>query len=447
MENRKILSSVFSPLLLFALILAMFSSGCATYGGAADRPPLMGGDSDNGDVAASPVPIAPPESVGLSSERLLRIDKWMQNEIDQKRKAGMVMIVARHGKVAYHKAFGFKDIEAGTKMTTDTIFRLASMTKPITSAALLTLYEEGKFQLSDPLEKYIPAFKDVKVFAGIDDKGEMILETPKRKITIHDVFRHTPGYGGGPPNSPMGKAYREAGAEMSKVNSLKEYVERLATVPLAYHPGEKWIYGPSHEIQAYLCEIFSGVPFDKYVQTNILKPLGMKDTVFGVPKELASRFASIHTIGKDGLQVAKPMAGMGDDMFNRIPSGGGGLSSTSTDYFQFAQMLLNGGKLGNVRILGKKTVELMRSNHLPPGVLLPPLQGESGYGLGVYVILDPVVDENIGSAGNFGWGGAHLLYTIIDPKEDMVVLFFTAFRGDWNIIENFQTLVYQAIVD
>jgi CubicO group peptidase (beta-lactamase class C family) len=174
----------------------------------------------------------------------------------------------------------------------------------------------------------------------------------------------------------------------------------------------------------------------------------MKDTVFGVPKDLAGRFASIHTIGKDGLQVVQPPEGMSDSVFNRIPSGGGGLSSTSTDYFQFAQMLLNGGKLGDVRILGKKTVELMRTNNLPPGVILPPLQGESGYGLGVYVILDPAHDEeNIGSAGNFGWGGAHLLYTIIDPKEDMVALFFTQFRGDWNIIENFQTLVYQSIID
>jgi CubicO group peptidase (beta-lactamase class C family) len=381
------------------------------------------------NLNAQSLKVVSPESVGLSTERLWRIDKYMQGEIDQKRKAGMVVLVARHGSVAYHKAFGFKNIESGTKMTTDTIFRLASMTKPITSAALLTLYEEGKFQLSDPLEKYIPAFKDVKVFAGFDNNGAMILEAPKRKITIHDVFRHTPGFGNAD-GSPVGKLYREAGVEMSKVNSLKEYVERLATVPLLYHPGERWVYGPSHEVQAYLAEYFSGMPFDKYVQKSVLQPLGMKDTVFGVPKELVSRFANIHTIGKDGLQVAQPLGGMTDDMFNRIPSGGGGLSSTSTDYFQFAQMLLNGGKLGDVRILGKKTVELMRSNHLPPGVILPPAQGDSGYGLGVYVILDPAQDENLGSAGNFGWGGAHLLYTIIDPKEDMVALFFTQFRGD-----------------
>jgi len=407
------------------------------------------------NLNAKDLNVVSPESVGLSSERLSRIDNIMQEALDQKRNAGMVVLVARHGSVAYHKAYGFADIESGTKMATDNIFRLASMTKPITSVALLTLYEEGKFQLSDPLEKYLPVFKDVKVFAGLDEKGEVILEEPKRKITIHDVFRHTPGFGSGGPGSPLGKLYREAGVDMGKVNSLKEYVDRLATVPLLYHPGDRWVYGPSHDVQGYLVEYFSGMPFDKYVQTRICEPLGMKDTVFGVPKELLSRFANIYTLGPDGLQAANmPGSSRSDDMFNRIPSGGGGLSSTSTDYFHFAQMLLNGGKLDNARILGRKTVEFMRSNHLPPAVpkVGPLFFGEeAAYGLGIYVIVDPARTGRLGSPGNFGWGGATGTYTIIDPEEDLVVLFFMQHWGrnmnDFYVIEQFQTLVYQAVID
>ena len=402
------------------------------------------------NLNAKDLKVVSPESVGLSSERLSRMDKVMQGEIDQKRKAGIVVLIARHGSIAYHKAFGFADIESGTKMETDKLFRLYSMTKPITTVALLTLYEEGKFQLSDPLEKYIPAFKGVKVFAGFDNKGAMILEEPKRKITIHDVMRHTAGFGygmGG--DSPMTKAYHEAGIDFDKLDSLKELVEKLATVPLLYQPGERWEYSVSHDVQAYLVEYFSGMSFDKYVQTRILQPLGMKDTVFGVPKEYVSRYTTNYGPGKGGglEAIDKPESGR-YARYTDHPFGGLSLSSTSTDYFLFSQMLLNGGKLDNVRILGKKTVELMRSNNLPPAVPnLGSMYGGSAYGLGVYVLLSPAQDENLGSPGNFGWSGAATTYVIIDPKEDLVALFFTQFMGDFSIVKSFQTLVYQSIVD
>jgi CubicO group peptidase (beta-lactamase class C family) len=403
------------------------------------------------NLNAKELKVVSPESVGLSSERLSRIDKVMQEEIDQKKKAGMVVLVARHGSIAYHNAFGFADIESGAKMDTDKLFRLYSMTKPITSVALLTLYEEGKFQLSDPLEKYIPAFKDVKVFAGFNDKGEMVLEEPKRKITIHDVMRHTAGfqYGMGD-DSPVGKAYSEAGIDFAKLDSLKELVDKLAKAPLLYHPGERWVYSVSHDVQAYLVEYFSGMPFDKYVQTRILQPLGMKDTVFGIPKEYLSRYTTNYGPGKDGglAPIDKPETSS-YARYTEHPFGGLGLSSTSTDYFLFAQMLLNQGKLDNVRILGRKTVELMRSNNLPPAIPnLGPIYGDKAYGLGVYVLLDPAQDENLGSHGNFGWGGAAATYTIIDPKEDLVMLFFSQFMpNDFNTIYKCQTLVYQSIVD
>ncbi len=218
----------------------------------------------------------------------------MQDMIDNKKTGGIVVLIARKGKVVHHKAFGYADIESGTKLTTDCLFRLWSMTKPITSVALLTLFEQGKFKLTDPLELYIPAFKDVKVFEGFDDKGNMNLVAPKRKITIQDVFRHTAGFSYGDGEGAVDKAYREAGMDLTKLESLTELVEKLAKLPLLYHPGEKWVYSLAHDVQAYLVEYFSGMPFDKYCAEKIFKPLGMKDTVTGIPREYASRFPVVY---------------------------------------------------------------------------------------------------------------------------------------------------------
>jgi CubicO group peptidase (beta-lactamase class C family) len=392
-----------------------------------------------------------PETLGLSSERLARIDKAMQEDIDQKKTGGIVVLIARHGTIAYHKAFGMADIESGKKMQTDSLFRLYSMTKPVTSAALLTLYEEGKFQLSDPLEKYIPAFKNVKVFVKTDDKGAMVLEEPRRKITIQDVFRHTAGFGyGGSDDSPVSKAYRDAGIDFAKLDSLKELVDKLATVPLLYHPGERWVYSVAHDVQAYLVEYFSGMRFDQYVQSKIIKPLGMKDAVFGIPKEYISRYTTNYGPKKEGgIQPIDKPESSNYARYQDHPFGGLSLSSTTMDYFRFAQMLLNRGELGDVRILGKKTVELMTANNLPPQI--PEIGGISpgtGYGLGVSSLISPAMAANLGSQGNFGWGGAATTSVIIDPKEDLVALYFTQLMmGDMSIVGRFQTLVYQAIID
>jgi CubicO group peptidase (beta-lactamase class C family) len=407
------------------------------------------------NFAAMDVKVVAPESVGLSSERLARLDKAMQDHIDQKKTAGIVMLVARHGSIAYHKAFGMADIQSGKKMKTDSLFRLYSMTKPITSVALLTLYEEGKFQLTDPLEKYIPAFKDVKVFAGLDGKGEMILETPKRKIAIQDVFRHTAGFSYGAGDTPVDKAYQQAGIDGAKIDSLKELVDKLAKQPLLYQPGERWVYSFAHDVQAYLVEYFSGMRFDKYVQTRVLLPLGMTDTVFGVPQNYISRYTTNYGPAKEGgLQpIDKPESGEYARFTDR-PFGGHSLSSTAMDYFLFSQMLLNKGKLGSTRILGRKTVELMTSNNLPPQIsdLELPMGlgaiGGTGYGLGVSVLRDPAQLGNMGSSGQFGWGGAATTWVIIDPKEDMISLFFTQYMPvDINLLNRFQTLVYQALID
>ena len=402
------------------------------------------------NLAAEEVKVVSPESVGLSSARLERLSKAMQEDIDQKKTGGIVVLIARHGSIAYHKAFGYADIESGKKMQTDSLFRLYSMTKPVTSTALLTLYEEGKFQLNDPLEKYIPAFKGVKVYVKTDEKGSMIFEEPKRKITIQDVFRHTAGFGyGGADDSPVNKAYREAGIDFAKMDSLKELVDKLATVPLLYHPGERWVYSVAHDVQAYLVELFSGMRFDKYVQSKILQPLGMKDAVFGIPKEYVNRYTTNYGPKKEGgiQPIDKPESSNYARYYDH-PFGGLSLSSTTTDYFLFAQMLLNRGKLNNVRVLGRKTVELMTSNNLPPQIPDIGILAGVGYGLGVSSLISPALASNLGSQGNFGWGGAATTQVIIDPKEDLIALYFTQFMpSDFSVIGRFQTLVYQAIAD
>jgi CubicO group peptidase (beta-lactamase class C family) len=402
-----------------------------------------------GTSAAGDAKVVVPESVGLSSERLERLSRAMQEDIDQKKTGGIVVLIARHGSIAYHKAFGMADIESGRKMQTDSLFRLYSMTKPVTSAALLTLYEEGKFQLSDPLEKYIPAFKNVKVFVKIDKNGQMILEKPKRKITIQDVFRHTAGFSYGFGDTPVDKAYQKAGLDFSRLDSLKELVDKLATCPLLYQPGEKWVYSLAHDVQAYLVEYFSGMRFDKYVQSKIVQPLAMKDAVFGIPKEYVSRYTTNYGPKKEGgiQPIDKPESSI-YARYAEHPFGGLSLSSTTMDYFRFAQMLLNRGQLDNMRILSRKTVELMTANNLPPQIPDIGMSGGTGYGLGVSSLISPAMAANLGSQGNFGWGGAATTHVIIDPKEDLVALYFTQLMpSDMSVIGRFQTLVYQAIVD
>ena len=417
---------------------------------------------------AAELPSAKPADVGLSAERLARLEAGMQAEVDSGRKAGIVTLIVRHGRVAELKAYGMAERESNTPMKTDSLFRLYSMTKPITSVALLMLYEEGKFQLSDPLEKYIPAFKDVKVFAGMDG-ANMRLDAPKRKPTIHDVFRHTAGfsYGFGP--SPVDQAYQKNGLNFGTVESLKQLVaEKLPQMPLLYQPGEQWVYSVSHDVQAYLVEYFSGMPFDQFCRERIFKPLGMKDAVFGVPKEYVSRYTAnygakdpgnpaaglVRVETREGVpppdSKAGPFGGYG--RYTTIPFGGLSLSSTAMDYALFAQMLVNGGELNGVRLLGKKTVELMTTNNLPPnipGIGFAPGTGSSatGYGLGVSVLLDPALAENLGSKGNFGWAGAASTWVAMDPKEDMVLLLMSqSMAQDPNFAPHFQTLVYQALV-
>lgn len=406
-------------------------------------------------AVAAPLPEAVPADVGLSAGRLAVLDAAMQARIDARDKAGIVVLVAKDGKVAHHEAFGLADVETREPMRRDSIVRLHTMTKPITSVALLTLYEQGKFQLSDPLDRYIPAMANLRVFTGVDAAGNITTEPPRRKPTIHDVFRHTGGFSYGTGTSPVDRVYQQLGIDNARAASLREMIaEKLPLAPLLYHPGDQWVYSVSHDIQAYLVEHLSGMPFDEYLERTIFGPLGMEDTSFGLSRDSA-RETSIY--GPDGngalrrIEDGRGRRAPGDaDTYARFagtPFGGTGLSSTAMDYARFAQMLVNGGELDGVRILGRKTVELMASNHLPPAVgQLSGRNAGNGYGLGVIVLVDPPLSGNLGSVGQFGWAGAATTWVIMDPKEKMVSLLFAQHMPiDFPFAYTWQTLVYQTI--
>src|SRR5687768_5673960 len=309
-------------------------------------------------VPAADLPSAAPDTVGMSSARLARIDAMIEAEVTAGKLPGMVVAVARRGKVVYQKAIGVANRETREPLRADAMFRLYSMTKPVASVGLLTLYEQGKFRLTDPLDRYLPQFANMKVYKGVDAAGKPILAAPSRKPTIHDAFRHTLGLASGLGQSPVDALYREAGISMAALDSLAQEIDKLGTVPLLYDPGERWVYGLGHDVQARLIEVFSGMPYAEYLQRTIFGPLAMRDTVFGVPAARKGRFPLVYSARPDGTLApdnADAYARYTDHHFGTLS-----LSGTAPDYIRFAQMLLNGGDLDGVRILGTKTVELMR---------------------------------------------------------------------------------------
>jgi len=400
-------------------------------------------------ASAAELPRGTPESVGMSSERLDRLDALTHGWVDEGRIAGVVTLVARRGRVIHLDAYGMADIENRKPMAEDTFFRLFSMTKPVTSVALLTLYEEGRFQLDDPLSDYLPAFADVQVAAGVDDDGNAILEAPRRAPTMTDVFRHTAGfsYGSGP--APVQALYQSANLYGS--DSLETLVDKLADIPLVYQPGTQWVYSFSHDVQARLVEVLSGMPFETYVRRRIFEPLGMDDVLFGLPDALADRFANTYSPNQRGRLEASDTPE--NTSYDTAPFGGTSLSGHVMDYARFAQMLVNSGELDGIRILSPRTVDLMDTNHLPEGVhRLGPdgsISRGEGYGLGVRVVTDAAAAENLTSAGTFGWSGAAGTHFFVDRKEDLIGLFMIQRQGQGggNMSARFETMVYQAIVE
>jgi CubicO group peptidase (beta-lactamase class C family) len=390
-----------------------------------------------------------PVKAGMSTERLERLDEHFHRYVDEGRISGVVTYIVRRGQVVHEDAYGLADIAAKRPMSQDSYFYLYSMTKPVTSVALLILYEEGKFQLDDPLAKYLPEMADLKLYAG-EGSGSMTLKDPARQPTIHDVFRHTAGFlYGAAGDRGIDRAYSEA-ALMN--GTLSELTRKLGKIPLAYEPGTQWIYSVSHDVQARLVEVLSGMPFDQFAQKRIFDPLGMKETVFGRPDALKDQFAVIYGGSQQGR--LQPTGALDQPGAATRVLGGLSLSSTAADYARFAQMLVNSGELDGVRILSRKTVDLMDMNHLPPGVTRGAagggVAGGEGYGLGVRVVTDPAAAGNLTSVGTFGWSGAAGTHFFVDREEDLVAVFMIQSMGGTggaSMSDEFETLVYQAIVD
>jgi CubicO group peptidase (beta-lactamase class C family) len=400
-----------------------------------------------------------PASLGFSSQRLQRLHAAMQREVNQKELPGIVTILARHGKVVEERTYGKKNLASGAPMTKDTIFRIYSMTKPVTGVAMMILYEEGKWHPSDPISKYIPEFAHLKVFKGLDKDGNMILDDPVHPPTMKELMTHTAGFTYGIfGNTPVDKMYLDRKVWQSQ--SLQEMIDKLAKIPLLYQPGTRWVYSVSMDIQGYIIEKLSGESLPDFMQQHIFGPLGMKDTGFFVPPEKRNRFATLYGPDKEGRLIVDPTAwGVPTDFATQptMPSGGGGLVSTAQDYLRFAQMLLNGGELNGVRILAPATVKLMISNHLSPqlmtgeysigsAVIRPGL----GWGYDCAVYTDPLQANSVVGQGTFYWAGAADTWFWIDPTNDLIFVGMTQrmLGPGWPNVESLsQPLVYQALVN
>jgi CubicO group peptidase (beta-lactamase class C family) len=407
--------------------------------------------------------VEPSEAAGMSARRLERIRPAMQAYVDRGVYAGINTLVARRGKVVHAGQFGFRDKEAGEAMTADTIFRLYSMTKPIVCVAFMTLLEEARFRLIEPVAKYIPAFGAVKV---MEADGSLV--APVRPILLRDLMTHMSGLTYHfVEDSPFGKTYSEAKIFDAKC-PLEAAIDDLARLPLAFQPGSRWRYSVGIDVVARVIEVISGRPLGVFLRERLFEPLGMADTAFGVPPEKRNRLAAMYGRPEAGgggtmrtaleawakgvnnrLDVSKSYPVDSPDVFAR---GGHGLFGAIGDYFRFAQMLANGGELDGERILGRKTLELMHSNFVP-AALLPldigglPLPGY-GFGLGSRVLLDVAQSGAPGSAGEFGWSGAAKTTYWVDPKEQLVGLFMTQSMMSFDLPEmDLRALAYQAIDD
>jgi CubicO group peptidase (beta-lactamase class C family) len=401
-------------------------------------------------LAAAPIPKSDPGGVGLSPERLARVSALVKRYIDQGEIAGAVTLVARRGHVAHFEANGVSDLATRAPMKTDAIFRLASMTKPLTSLAAMMLLEEGRFLLDDPVSRFLPEYKEMKVaLANAPNEraaGGFRLVPAARDITIRQLLTHTAGLASGTagPTTEMYSGLRD----FSKPdNTMDDYSKALAKMPLNFHPGDAWEYGPATNIVGRLVEVVSGKTLDEFFRERIFEPLGMTDTYFYLPDARIPRLAAAY-VKKDGklekITTPGPVARNG-----RYFAGAGGLAGTAEDYLRFCQMLLNGGQLDGARIAGRKTIESMTANHIGGIPLWQDTYRGYGFGLGFRVRMDVGQSATLGSVGEYGWGGAYGTYFFIDPKEQLVgILMFQLMPyAHLNIRPEFQNAVNQAIVD
>jgi len=386
---------------------------------------------------------------GFSKARLKNIDVVMNKYIDANKLVGTLTLVARNGEVVHLSANGLRDRENALPMLEDTIFRIYSMTKPITAVAAMTLWEQGKFQMNDPIAKYLPELANLKVY--VSGKGaDMVLEDAKSPIRIIDLFMHTAGFSYGFTGSEVDNLYRNSPIGLGKA-APDTVLQELAKLPLNHQPGTKWHYGVNTDVIGFLIERITGMKLGEYMQQVIFDPLNMSDTGFWVKPENVGRFAEVYGPDDKGQTILNENEPLGDFMSDpAIHNAGGGLTSTIGDYYKFAQMLLNKGEYKGKRILGRKTVEYLTSNHLPASLI--PFAGDAqgeGYGLAMSVTVDQNQSLFMSSTGNYGWGGAASTYFRVDPKENMIMISFAQFLpiGFHPYHDEFRNVVYQALVD
>lgn len=406
--------------------------------------------------------ISSPEAVGMSSERLRRIDDFiLSHYVDKGRLAGAAVLVARKGQVVHHGVLGMADAERGKPMGEDTLYRIYSMTKPLTSVLFMMLVEEGKVALDDPVSRFIPEWKALGVYDGGFDQT-IRTKAPTRPMQMVDLLRHTSGLTYGfQERTNVDAQYRKLGIGTFgvKPSSLEETIQQLAKVPLEFSPGERWNYSVATDILGYLIQVIEGKPFETVMKERLLDPLHMHDTDFFVPESKAERFAACYqyTPGQKPVLADDPTR----SSYLRAPlfvSGGGGLVSTMADYLKFCTMLLNKGELNGTRFLSPKTLALMTSNHLPGGKDLTEMSvslfseasnAGTGFGLGFAVVTEPAKALSPSTAGEYFWGGAASTAFWIDPKEDLAVIFMTQLlpSSAYPIRRELRTLVYSAITE
>ena len=388
------------------------------------------------------LPRAFPEDMGMSTSRLGRMTPVMQGYVDDGKIPCALTMIARGGRLVHFEKFGMQDVATAKPIEFDTIFRLYSMTKPITSIAVMMLYEEGHFQLTTPVSEFVPFFKDMKVYT---EDGKDIVDA-EREVTIKHLLTHTAGliYESDKEDHPIDQQYEEADLYGG---DLANMIEKLGSIPLIHQPGNAWKYGMSTDVLGYLVQVVSGIPFETFLKTRIFEPLSMDNTGFSVRVENADRYSKVYEFGQDGKlrAIEKVHAATGPLSF--FHSGGGGLQSTAPDYLRFCQMVLNGGELDGVRLLGRKTVELIMMNHISND-WQPDGRTGAGFGLGFAVVTNVADTHTLGSLGTCSWGGLASTTFWIDPVEELIGIFMTQLVGaDSPLDAQFRVLTYQAITD
>lgn len=405
--------------------------------------------SDKNEVSVAETTVAVSESKLVSADR---VGSALQALVDDKSLVGVSALVYEGGEEVFFGAFGMADREKGVPMQRDTIVQIYSMTKPVTGVTLMTLYEEGKFELDDPLVKYAPEFANLQVFAGTDDDGNAKYEAPARAITIRDIMRHTAGWNSGNEEQAVTDIWHEQDPT-NRSNTLTEMAEKMGKVPLLFQPGTRWLYGPSVDVQAFLAERLSGKPYIELVQERVLGPLNMQDTSYYLPEEKRSRLSAIYTREEDGTMVA--MEDSAYEAYTKhwaLTPGGWGLVSTLDDYMRFARMLQNEGTLDGVQILKPETIALMATDAMPDTVgdkSWLPSKGQVGFGIDFAVRTAPPVnaEEASGAVGEFFWDGAANTLFWVDPKNDITAVLFNQYRpfGNVPIHKNFRDAIYYSI--